>query len=348
MKVVSYLAPALTYSFWRASASARNISSEVSGEIMILLITGEENFLSFEKLKQVKEKFAEKNMGESNIDEFDEKSFTISKFQKSILSMPFLSEKRLIIVKNIFSSKMKKEDGEKIIDCLNNIPESTIVVFWEDKEISKKDLLAKKITNLAKKNWDFPKLKPYEIEKWAKEKIDARKTTIEKPALLKLAADSDNLWELNQEIEKLTLYKNKIEEADIELLVSPKLNNNVFELIDSIAEKDLKKTLKFLNNLIEQGEEIIYLLRMVVYQVRNLILIKELALKNLKKGEIIKETGKHPFVVEKTLRQIKNFSQKELETIYNEIFNLEVKIKTGSIEPVTGINLLALQLCLKQ
>ena len=316
---------------------------------MILLISGEENFLSFEKLKQIKEKFASSDIGSTNVDEFDEKSFTVLEFRKSILSIPFLSEKRLIILRNILSSKTKKEEEEKIIECLSNIPASTIILFWEEKEISGKSLLAKKIKSLAQKKWDFEKLKPYQAEKWALEKIAFRKAAITKPGLLKLLAFSgENLWQLNQEIEKLTLYKAAIEETDVDLLVSAKLNNNVFELIDSISEKNTEKTLKFLNNLIEQGEEVIYLLRMLVYQIRNLILIKELSLKNLTKSEIIKETGKHPFVVGKTLNQIGNFSRKELEKIYNEIFNLEVKIKTGKIEPKTGINLLASKLCLKQ
>ena len=70
---------------------------------MILLISGEENFLSSKKLFQIKEKFSSKDIENSNLDEFVEKSFSLQDFIKSISSPPFLSDKRLIILKNILN-----------------------------------------------------------------------------------------------------------------------------------------------------------------------------------------------------------------------------------------------------
>lgn len=318
---------------------------------MILLVSGEENFLSFRKLKQIKEKFSSKSLENPNIEELDEKTFNFSELIKLASATPFLSQKRLIILKNVLASKVGEDEEEKIIEYLPKIPESTFVLFYEETDSFVNKKLIKKVISLAQKTWNFKKFRNFELEKWAEKEILKRKSRISKSALPKLISFvGNNLWQLNQEIEKLTAYKNGkiIEEDDVDQLVSVNLNNNVFELIDNIGEKNLKKTLNFLNNLIEQGEEIMYLLRMIVYQVRNLILIKELALKNLTKSEIIKKTGKHPFVVTKSLAQVRNFSSEELEELYNRIFETELKIKTGKIEPKTALNLLATKLCLKQ
>ena len=319
---------------------------------MILLIFGEENFLSLQKLQQVKEKFASKDLENSNINELEAKSFSFMEFSKLASSTPFLAEKRLIILKNILASKINKEDEEKTIEYLPKIPASSVILFYEDSDaFDNKRVLVKKVKSLAKKSWEFKKLTNWEIEKWAKAEIKLQGGTIASPALSKLLAFvGNNLWQIDKEIDKLVTYKNKqtIEEDDVEKLVSANLNTSVFELIDNLGEKNLEKALKFLNNLIEQGEEVLYLLGMVVYQIRNLILIKDLALKNLPKSEIIRITKKHPFVVTKTLSQAKNFSAQELDNIYKKIFATELKIKTGKVEPKTALNLLVTKLCTKQ
>lgn len=319
---------------------------------MILLIFGEENFLSLQKLKNIKEKFASKDLENSNINELEVKSFSFAEFSKLSSSAPFLSEKRLIILKNILTSKINNGDEEKTIEYLSKIPESSVVIFYEDSNsIDNRRLLVKKVKNLAKKSWEFKKLTNQEAENWVKKELASKEGTITSPAFSKLLAFvGNNLWQLDKEIDKLVTYKNKkrIEEDDIEKLVSANLNTSVFELIDNIGEKNLGKSLKFLNNLIEQGEEVLYLLGMVIYQLRNLILIKDLALKNLPKSEIIKITKKHPYVVTKTLSQSKNFSPEELDNIYKRIFETELKIKTGRMEPKTALNLLVTKLCTKQ
>lgn len=317
---------------------------------MILLISGEENFLSSKKLYQIKKKFSLKNL-ESNIEEFDEKSFSISEFQKTVNSVPFLSEKKLVIIKNFLNSKIKSEDEEKLIELIPQLPDFTLVVFYEKNDLDGKKKLIKKIKEKTQKHWHFNKQGNYQLEKWTLQEINQRGGSITKSAISKLTAFVGNdLWQLNQEIEKLLNYKNKknIEESDVEKLISANLNTNIFTLIDSIGEKNLKKTLKFLNSLIKQGEEIVYILGMIVYQTKNLIIIKELALQNLPKSEIIRITKKHPFVVTKSLEQAKNFSREELENIYEKLFETETKIKTGKIEPKTGLNLLVTKLCLKQ
>ncbi len=77
-------------------------------------------------------------------------------------------------------------------------------------------------------------------------------------------------------------------------------------------------------------------------------MIKDMALKNLPKSEIIRITKKHPYVVTKTLSQTKNFSPKELDKIYKKIFETELRIKSGRMESKTALNLLVTKLCTRQ
>jgi len=318
---------------------------------MILLISGEENFLSSKKLFQIKEKFSSKDIENSNLDEFDEKSFSMQDFIKSISSPPFLSDKRLIILKNILNTKLKKEDEKIFIEQVKKIPDFILLVIYEENKVQGK--IFAEIEKISEKNWNYSKLSIPQLEKWADEEFKKNNSEIDKKALSRLVSFVGNdLWQLKQEINKLSTYKNKnndsIQDEDIDRLVSTNINTNIFQLVDGIGEKNIEKTLTFLNNLITKGEEIIYLLRMMVYQLRNLIIIKELVSRNLNKTEIAKITKKHPFVIEKTIKQSRNFSADELEKMYSEIFETELKIKNGKIEPKIALNILATKLCIKK
>jgi DNA polymerase-3 subunit delta len=48
----------------------------------------------------------------------------------------------------------------------------------------------------------------------------------------------------------------------------------------------------------------------------------------------------HPFVVEKTLFQARKFQLEELKKIYQKIFQVDLDIKTGKVDPETALDLL--------
>ena len=47
----------------------------------------------------------------------------------------------------------------------------------------------------------------------------------------------------------------------------------------------------------------------------------------------------HPYVIKKTIQQARSFSLSELKKIYQKIFQVDLGIKTGKIEPETALDL---------
>ncbi|MEM4260133.1 MAG: DNA polymerase III subunit delta, partial [Candidatus Woesearchaeota archaeon] len=196
--------------------------------------------------------------------------------------------------------------------------------------------------------WHFDNLQGIKLEKWAKSEIEKRGSKIEKETLEKLMSYvSNDIWQLDQEIEKLTLYKkNKtIEKKDIDEIVTANIQVNIFNLIDNIGIKNKKNAILELNKLLEKGEEPLYILKMLIYQIKNMLLIKDLIKNNFGKKEIIQITKKHPFVIEKTINQIKNFTLNELISIYDKIFDLEIDIKRGKQKPQNALVFFIEKLC---
>lgn len=314
---------------------------------MLLLIHGEETFLSHKKLNQIKSKFFRKQ-DSNDYEELSDKEFSIRELEKKLSVIPLFGSQRIIIIKNVLSQTLANKDIDRIKELLKNIPETTIIIFYESNKINCKKEPAKTIKKLANKEWDFQKLDQKEILDWTKKEITNKKCSIEKSALDKLVSYAENnTWLLNQEIEKLTTFKEaeKITEEDIDLLVTSNVNINIFELIDSIAQKNKNKTLKSLEKLLSKGEEPIYLLGMIIYQLKNLIIIKEIKNTGINHFEISKKIKKHPFVVQKTLNQVDNFSEKELKNIYQRILETEIAIKRGLKKPSLALELLSIKLC---
>jgi len=147
---------------------------------------------------------------------------------------------------------------------------------------------------------------------------------------------------MNNEILKLVNYKNRktINKEDIEFLIKSKIETDIFKTIDALAEKNKKQALNLLHKHLEKGDSPLYLISMINYQFRNLLIIKDLIEKAKPYNVISKTSGLHPFVVKKSYSQSQKFSFQELKKIYQKIFQIDFQIKTGRIQPEAGLDLL--------
>jgi len=181
------------------------------------------------------------------------------------------------------------------------------------------------------------------LEKWAKKEIERYDSKIEAMALSKLIDSvGSDLWRLSNEIQKLVNYKSKdlITIDDINLLIKSKVDPDIFQTINFIASKNKKEAIKLLKKHIEKGDAPLYLLSMISFQFKNLLIIKELVDKNMPYYLISKETGIHPYVVKKTYPQVQQFTLLELKKIYQKIFEVDSSIKTGKIDAEMALDLL--------
>lgn len=322
---------------------------------MLIFLHGEDSFRSYQKLKNLQKEFREKIDPQGiNLNYFDcQEEVDFRKIREEISTVPFLAKKKMIVLKNLTQNKDLRK---KFLDLIKKreIPQKVILIFYEKEKTNLKDPLFK-ILSKEKYAYQFDPLKNSQLEKWLKDEIEKRGGKIENRALEKLSQSANNnLWQMENEIEKLVNYKNKetIREKDIELLIKPKISANVFELVEAIARKEKKKSLKLLEDLFDQEENELYLLSMISWQFRNLLKVKSFfALPEAKKDTHSllskrnaypyqndpSKLGLHPFVLSKTRLLAKNFSLEELKEIYKKLLDLDKKIKKGKINPKLGL-----------
>ena len=103
----------------------------------LILMHGEDTFSIKERIDLWKNEFIKRYDGDTNINEIDGDSTTVSDIIDAISVLPFLSDKRLVLVKN-FLSEQKADEQKKLAGKLADIPDTTVLVFYELKKPDKK------------------------------------------------------------------------------------------------------------------------------------------------------------------------------------------------------------------
>lgn len=312
---------------------------------MIIFIFGEENYLSYQKLNQIKQKYLEK-IGSTNLVEIEANNFDFNQLQGLLYAMPFLAKKRLAIVKNLLSSS-NKTNIDKTQKIIKNIPDSTVALFFESQKFDKKLALYK--TLKKEKCFEFNKLKDIDLIKWATQKLTKNKipTKISCQIAQVLIQNSSDMFEINNNIEKISLYliDNPYKGNEILNLIKTNKKTSIFLFLDAILEKNQKKSIYYFEKLLLQKENELYILSMIVFQLRTMFTIKDLLQNKYKntKGNIsflvAKDTKINPFIVQKTINKINNYDFKKLYFLYNLLLEKEIAIKKGLLSPVVGIEI---------
>ncbi|MCX6741475.1 MAG: DNA polymerase III subunit delta, partial [Candidatus Parcubacteria bacterium] len=190
---------------------------------------------------------------------------------------------------------------------------------------------------------EFDCLQPAVLRKWIIQEFVKNKSSItDDAANLLIEFVKNDLWQMANEVKKLSSYKvgGTITRKDVELLVKPNIENDIFKTIDALVSKDKKLALSLLHKHLDNGEVPLYLLSMITYQIRNLLIIKELQDLKTPYGLMAKKSGLHPFVVQKSSYVCSQFPMEKLKKIYQKIFQVDSDIKTGKVEAETAMDLL--------
>lgn len=329
---------------------------------MIFFLYGEDNYRSRKKLKQIEEKFKKADKSRVNFIRIDGERNPWKNIEKEILAAPFLHDKKLVVVENFLKKRSQKFDEAVAFLKEKRISDGTVVIFWEDKKPDERTALFKFLAKPKQAErfdlFDAPKLR-----KWIAEAVAERNLKIDAlaaEALIGLVGP--DLWQMSSELDKLAAYVGRRKEknglvtvADVGLFVKGKFDENIFSLTDALGTKNKRLVFKILNEQIEAGLGEGYIFAMLVRQFRILLQIKELVALDFPflsagdpgvKQKISLELGLHPYVVQKTLYQIKNFSLPELKKIYGKLLVIDRKMKRGNFNPRAFLDLFIAEVCL--
>lgn len=307
---------------------------------MIIFLYGQDIYRSREELRRIVEEYKKTRLDSARqanpdwldfnrIDCRDKEIEIFEQVRQMTDTISMFNEGKLIIIENIFSINQGAQ--EEILEFLKKRDlgkdKGITIIFWAE-ELDKRSKLFKFLKSKAKSE-EFEFLKGNQLKKWIKDYISQQGGKIEAQAIEKLIEYiGKDLWRMTNEINKLINYSKTIKAENIELLVKPEIDLNIFEMVDALGYKNKNKVLNLFKQYLEKGQDENYLLSMFVYQIRNLIKVKA--------------DGKldiHPFVILKSKQQAKNFSWDDLKKIYHQLMTIDFEIKTGKTDSKTALEM---------
>ena len=300
----------------------------------IYLIYGDEDYFIDKEIKKIKEKYKDYDlinydMLETNISSAIEDASMISLF----------SSNKLIICNNCIFLTGSKCDIDHDIDSLlkymkiNSDCILVLVVNSESLDNRKKIVKELNKCNVIK----CLKLKDYELNNFIKNYCKDNGYTIDNNALnLFLNKLTDNLYILSSELDKLFIYKNNknITKSDIELVTSKVINTNIFDLINSIVEKNIDKSLELYDDLLIINEEEIKLIVTLANQFRLIYQVKTMYKSGFSELDISKKLEIHPYRIK--LANNINISLDDCLLYLKKLSVLDEDIKSGKIDKKVG------------
>jgi len=304
---------------------------------MILFLFGPDSYRLQQRLNILKQGFIKKyDQAGLNVANLDGASLTSEEFHKAVLSAGLFSKKRLIVIKNIFTNKKPTVLAEIALELKKENKDNILIITSLTGPKEKNDPLFTALKK-ADKIEEFPLLKDGELYQYIQVQARERQITISSEAINYLVdAVGDDLWYLNNELDKLANYKKNITIAEAQLFVDSPQDDNIFNLMDALSQKDAKKSLRLLHDQLDTGANEFYLLTMLARQIKILLQVKETNGQGL---------ALHPFVIKKSLAQVNKFSLAQLKKLYGQITIIDQKLKSSGIKPNLLFDLFVVEMC---
>ncbi len=259
-------------------------------------------------------------------------------------TMPFFADRRVIIVEN---SGWFKSGNDQIAMLVKTLSDTTCMIFVEE-EVDKRSKLFKAVTaNGYAANCEMQD--EAMLKKWIMGLLKKENKSITPDGLnLLLDRTGTNMENIRREVEKLVCYKyyeEGITAADVEELCIVQIQNQIFDMVEAVAQKKQKQTLNLYYNLLALKEAPMKILALIARQFHMLLQVKEMKSKGYQESDIARQTGLNPyFLKKKYIPQAAQFKQPQLEAALRTCVEAEENVKTGRMPDVLSVELIIVSL----
>jgi DNA polymerase-3 subunit delta len=303
----------------------------------VYLLYGSENYLK--KLYKDKLKIAIlAGSDDMNYSYFEGKGIDVTKVIGIANTLPFFSDKRLIIIEN--SGLFKSQND--LADYIKEMPETTHIIFVES-EVDKRNRLFKAVKDKGNVS-EMNSMDEKNLKLWIASLLlkDQKKIT-EDSILYLISKTGTDMENIQNEVEKLICYaydREIITKEDIEEVCTTQITGKVFLMIDAIGSRNQDRALELYYDLLALREKPMTILFLIARHFNILVQVKELAELGYNNTVISQKTGQMPFAISKYINQSKNFTDQMLKEALETCTEVDEQVKTGRLIDKIGVEIL--------
>ncbi|MFD0586707.1 DNA polymerase III subunit delta [Paenibacillus sp. GCM10027627] len=291
---------------------------------------------------------------EMGVTKFDTSETTIDEVVLEAESPPFFLDRKLVLVRDATVFAAGKDNAklehrpDTMLRYIENPLETSVIVVAVNAD--KLDERRKLVKTLKDRNSiiPFPELDTPELKRWMiKRAAEQGRQLTDGAADLLIARVGVNMGQLAQEVDKLCLHAGDggvIDAEQASMLTAATVEEDVFVLIDAIAELRIDKALLLYRQLLLRREEPIKIAALIARQIRIMLQIKELEHHHYSPQQMAGQLGLHPYAVKLAAEKGKKFTPSKLGKWLSSLAELDYAMKTGAIDKALGLELYLLSM----
>lgn len=289
---------------------------------MIYTYTGENSFSRREGLMNNIRSFVE-SYGDFALERLQGDEVTLEQIQAALTSMPFLAERKLVVV---YKASANKDFIENAAAIFPQVPDITDVILDEPK-LDKRTAYYKLVK--AKTEYkDFTQLDDQRLAGWmigyAKEQ-GSELARADAGYLLQRVGN--NQQRLANEIDKLSLLEGPITRSRIDDLTEPTPQSKIFDLLDAAFAGNGERAMTLYDDQRAQKVEPQAILAMLGWQLRQVMLAKTAG-----NHDLVREGKMSPYSAEKASRIAHRMTLVRLKELMSGLTELDAKSKRSAID----------------
>lgn len=328
------------------------MDSAASAKPVVYLLYGDDSHAMEAFVREMIARMGDPGMAELNTTRLDGKTASDEELRTAVGSVPFLCDRRLVILSHPLARTQAAEAQKRFIALLEEAPESTaLVLLVEDQPERKRgwDVMTEKhwLRRWAEQAGRRVLVRvcalpsPSDMPGWIQKEVRKQGGSFSPEAARALAAAVETNTELAvQEIIKLLTYADgrTVEAEDVDLLCAPVGQGNIFDLVDAAAEGRTAEALRALHTLLE-FQDAAMVFGMLTRQYRLLIQAREILDEGGGPAHIAEALRQKEFVANKLARQAQRFSMGDLSAIYHRLLQIDEESKSGQGDLMTGLDI---------
>lgn len=318
-------------------------------EKQVYLFHGPDTFIIKSKTNQIINKF---NVDEFNITIYDAEETNIVNAVNDAQTIPFMSLKKVIVIRNCYfltNEKIKKEikhDLDALSRYIKNPVEETVLILNAPyAKLDERKAITKVVKNMANIIKCDP-MKQVDLSSWIRRKLGKQNIKIERPALEEFLKRVEHNTEVAvTEMRKLLLYAHDLDYISLEIIkkvITKNIEDNVYEITNSILENKQSKALEIYNDLIQHSEDPLRILGILVNKYREILHVKLLLKDGKDQSAIAKyyncSSGRAYYM----LKNAKSVKMSVVKKHLKKLEEIDYSIKTGQLDKKIGLELFIL------
>lgn len=306
------------------------------------LLCGEEDYLRNQYRDRLKNALLAGG-DEMNLSYYEGKDINLGQIVDLAETMPFLSERRVIIIEN--TGLFKSAGSDVLADYLKDCAPTTFFIFNE-KEVVKNNKLYKAVNDHGYVG-EFKIQDEQTLGRWIYGLVKQENKEMDAQAInLLLYKTGTDMANIKSELEKCICYcynRDRITAADVEEICVERISNRIFDMINFLAIGNKEKALQLYYDLLALKEPPMRILSLITRQFNMLLQTRQLMEKGYDKRTMSEKLSTTTYVVGKYIDQAYRFKMTALREIIEACVNADADVKMGKLSDTLSVELLMIK-----